>query len=457
MDINMPVSIQYDESGKLLISGLDCGCPCEHSTPAQDIYVGKGLLSRLPEMIAQRGLGRKCVLVADTITYDVAGRGAQYALTEAGYEVILCVIRREGEMLPDERACGEVLLSIQPETEFLLSIGSGSVTDITRVNAKRIGLPFVCVGTAPSMDGYTSVISPLLLNGVKIHRAGVCPDIILCDLDILSTAPLHMVQAGVGDVLGKYIAVADWAISSLINGEPYCPVCGEIVLGAVGRLLANIEEIREKTEKGIRILIEALLLSGITIMIVGHTRAVASVEHNIAHYWEMMELLNGKKAPSHGSSVGVATLMVWPLFTRFAEEDLGALNLEAVREGRLSREEHVRWMIKAYGEAAGGAIMRDNPGDFLSWEEQLRRIEAAQAALQGLRDIIHALPPYQAILGAMRALGAPLTAADLGVSDSLRNLSMRCAKDYRTRYTLFKLIDECGLANEYMKEYPLMG
>lgn len=455
MDTNMPVSLQYDGSGKLMISGLACACPCEHSVPAQDIYVGRGLLPRLPEMIKKRGLGRRCVLVADTITYAVAGRDAHKVLTEEGFEVISCVIVREGEMLPDERACGEVLLSIQPETDFLLSVGSGSVTDITRVNARRTGLPFVCVGTAPSMDGYTSVISPLLFNGVKIHRAGVCPDIILCDLDILMTAPLHMVQAGVGDVLGKYIAVADWEIGSLINGEAYCPVCGEIVLGAVGKLLDNIHEIRGKTEKGIRILIEALLLSGITIMIIGHTRAVASVEHNIAHYWEMMELLSGEKAPSHGTSVGAATLMVWPLYTRFAGEDLGALNPDAIRVGRLNREGRVRWMKKAFGEVAGEAIMRDNPGDFLSWEEQLRRVRAAQANQQAIRDVIHALPPYDAILGAMRALGAPLTAAGVGVSDSLRNLSMHCAMDYRSRYTLFKLIDECGLAEEYLKEYPL--
>jgi glycerol dehydrogenase-like iron-containing ADH family enzyme len=60
-------------------------------------------------------------------------------------------------------------------------------------------------------------------------------------------------------------------------------------------------------------LIEALLLAGVTIMIVGHTRAVASVEHNIAHYWEMMQLRHGNPPPAHGTSVGVATLLAWPL------------------------------------------------------------------------------------------------------------------------------------------------
>lgn len=42
-----------------------------------------------------------------------------------------------------------------------------------------------------------------------------------------------------------------------------------------------------------------------------------------------------------------------------------------------------------------------------------------------------------------------------GVDRDLLNLSMHCAKDYRTRYTLFKLLDECGLLEEYLKDYPL--
>ena len=175
----------------------------------------------------------------------------------------------------------------------MISVGSGSITDTVRLNAKRTGLPFVCVGTAASMDGYTSVVAPLLLRGIKIHRAGVCPEIIVCDIGVMRTAPLPMVQSGVGDVLGKYIAKADWQISRLINGEPYCPICGDIVTNAVNKLLENIDEIKSRSERGIQLLVEGLLLAGMTIMVIGNTRAVASVEHNIAHYWEMMQLYRG--------------------------------------------------------------------------------------------------------------------------------------------------------------------
>ena len=76
-------------------------------------------------------------------------------------------------------------------------------------------------------------------------------------------------------------------------------------------------------------------LTPTTIMIIGHTRAVASIEHNIAQFWEMILVQRGVRPPMHGASVGVATLLVWPMFTRFMEEDLSALDLEAVKAAGL--------------------------------------------------------------------------------------------------------------------------
>jgi glycerol-1-phosphate dehydrogenase [NAD(P)+] len=451
----MSVSISYDANRKLTISGIVCDCGLMHQQPTQDIYVGAGIAKHTAAYIKKRGLGTHCVLVADQNTWLVAGKAIAAQLEGKGFSVIRCVIKRDGVMDPDERSCGEVLLSIQPETEFLVAVGSGSITDTTRVNAMRCGLPFVSVGTAPSMDGYTSVIAPLLLRNVKIHRAGVCPEIIVCDTDILRTAPIDMVCSGVGDVLGKYIAKADWIIGNIINGETYCTMSGEIVTEAIEKLLSNIEAIRNRTEEGIQILIEALLLSGVTILITGNTRAVASVEHNIAHYWEMMQLIHGHQPPAHGASVGVATLLVWPMYERFAKEDLSQLDLDAIKAGRITRSERERWLLQAFEEEGAQDVMDECPEDFLTWDEQLRRIRAAQANQQAIRNAIAQLPPYQTILGAMKELGALTTPAECGIDNQLLNLSMHCAKDYRSRYTLFKLIAECGLEDAYLKAYPL--
>ena len=449
----MSYSMRYEPGQKLVIGNIQCSCQSEHNTPSQDIYVGAGIIDNVPDYIACRNYGKSCVLVADNVTWALAGEKVSRDLKKRGYKVADCVITRTGRMEPDETAVGEAFLSLQPDTSFMVSVGSGSITDTTRVVAKRANLPQVCIGTAPSMDGYTSSICPLTFRGVKIHREGKCPEIIVCDTDLMRSAPMDMVCSGVGDVLGKFIAIADWKIGSIINDEVYCPVSGQIVMDAVNKLLDNLEEIKARTEKGIRILTEALLLSGMTIMIIGHTRAVASVEHNVAHYWEMMQLMHGKVPPSHGSSVGVATLLVLPVFKAFASEDLSKIDLEEVSRNRLERDSRVQWMYRAFEKTAAEAIMADNEGDFLSWEEQVRRVKRAQDRFDEIRRVIDELPPFEKLEGAMRFLGCEMTPAECGVDEKLLNMSMRCAKDYRTRYTLFKLIDECGLTDKYLSKY----
>ena len=449
----MAVKVTYDADCKMLFEGLECDCPCEHSLPTQDIYVGENLIARVPEFIRRRGLGTHCVLVCDKNTHKVAGRDVYEALTNAGFKVEMCLIEREGEVQPDELSVGQLLLTIQPETEFLVAVGSGTITDTTRVNAARTGLPFVSVGTAPSMDGYTSVVAPLLLKGLKIHRNGPCPEIIVCDLGVLKTAPINLVRSGVGDVLGKYIAIADWKIGNIINDEPYCHTCGDIVIEAVDKLLANVDEINNKTEKGMRVLIEALLLAGITIMIVGHTRAVASVEHNVTHYIDMKMLERHGYAPSHGATVGVCTLLCYPMFKRFAAEGVPSVDVTKLAATDVAARK--QWMLDTWGEFSGTTIMEENPGDFLTAEERQRRAARAIARFNEIKAVIDEMPPFEQVYEAMRRLGAPLTPADLGIDEDIINVGMHCGKDYRTRYSLFKTLDELGMLEEYLQKFPL--
>ena len=126
-----------------------------------------------------------------------------------------------------------------------------------------------------------------------------------------------------------------------------------------------------------------------------------------------------------------------------------------MRKGAISREARIEWMNKAYGPAAQ-PIMDENEGDFLSWEEQERRITRAQTRFGEIKQCIDEMPPVSVIEDAMRRLGASMTPEELGIDTELLNTSMRCAKDYRTRYTLFKLISECGLEDKYLEDYPLV-
>ena len=131
-----------------------------------------------------------------------------------------------------------------------------------------------------------------------------------------------------------------------------------------------------------------------------------------------------------------------------------SLDLDAIRARRISREKRVRWMKHSYGEEGGNAIMRENPGDFLTWEEQERRILAAQERFEDIKAAIAAMPPLDKIKQVMMTLKAEMTPEEEHIPEDLLRCSMHCGKDYRTRYTLFKLMDECGLLEDYLADYP---
>ena len=450
----MKTNFYYESDGRMVFPPVKCECGGVHHAVDKDIYVGEGLLDNVPAFIRKRNLGTHCVLVADDNTYRVAGERVHKALTDAGFDVIPCVMHRE-HVMPDNLSVGEVLVSITRETEFLISVGSGSVTDTTRINAERTGLPFVAVGTAPSMDGYTSVVAPLLHRGNKIQRPAVCPEIIVCDLDVLATAPMPMIASGAGDVLGKYIAKVDWQIGHIVNGEPCCDACVDMLDDALSLVIENVDEIAAKTRKGMKALIEALLLAGVTIMIVGNTRAVASVEHAIAQIWEMKMIARGLTPPMHGASVGVATLLIWPLFRCFAGEELSSLDPDSAVASAMIRQERQEWLLRCFGEEASQQIMREYPEDFLEPAELRRRVEAVKCHEAELKAAIAEMPDVNVLLDVMHRLGAETTTEEEHVPEDLLNLSMWCGKDYRSRYTLLKTLDECGLLEKYLAPWPL--
>jgi glycerol-1-phosphate dehydrogenase [NAD(P)+] len=154
------------------------------------------------------------------------------------------------------------------------------------------------------------------------------------------------------------------------------------------------------------------------------------------------------KAPSHGATVGVATLMVYPVFKKIAGANLSGVDVESLAP--MPENERRSFMVACYGKTAAETIMEENPGDFLTAEEMRRRAARGIERFSEIRSVIDEMPSYDQVYQAMKRLGAPLSMAEIGVDRDIEETSMRCAKDYRTRYTLFKLIDEMGLTGDYI-------
>lgn len=295
-----------------------CACGKSHKVDIQAIRVGSGVMQELPGIL--RDLGASHIfLVADNYTFEAAGRQVEQLLDQAGLPYHKRVFQTETPLVPNEYALGSVLAAMTSQDDMLLAVGSGTLNDVTKYVSARTGIPYVIAATAPSMDGYASTVAPTILDGFKTTLPAVYPAAIVADVDILKDAPMPMLTAGFGDIIGKFTSLADWRLSHQLNGEYYCPEVAGVIEAAVETCAANAQALAQREPQAIQAVTEALILSGLAMGMVGVSRPASGAEHQMAHYWEMDALRRGEEHPLHGNAVGVGTVLAASLYEMAAE------------------------------------------------------------------------------------------------------------------------------------------
>ena len=301
-------------------AGMEYSCACgkSHKVDIQAIRVGSGVMQELSGIL--RDLGASHIfLVADNYTYEAAGRQVEQLLDQAGLAYHKRVFQTETPLVPNEYALGSVLAAMTSQDDMLLAVGSGTLNDVTKYVSARTGIPYVIAATAPSMDGYASTVAPTILDGFKTTLPAVYPAAIVADVDILKDAPMPMLTAGFGDIIGKFTSLADWRLSHQLNGEYYCPEVAGVIEAAVETCAANAKALAQREPQAIQAVTEALILSGLAMGMVGVSRPASGAEHQMAHYWEMDALRRGEEHPLHGNAVGVGTVLAASLYEMAAE------------------------------------------------------------------------------------------------------------------------------------------
>jgi len=306
---------------------MDCTCAQKgHSAPIKTIEVSQGAIEKVPEILQDY---RRIFMVADKNTYEIAGKRVEQLLREAGMLSHICIV--DDPILPTNANIGKVLIeagiddaiyditSFSTNPDYILAVGSGTVNDICRMVSYRIGIEYGVVGTAPSMDGYVSVVAPLIVGNKKIVYTCTTARHIIIDLDICANAPYELLLAGVGDMIGKYVAILDWEISHKLTGEYYCKKVADMVLDATDKCVALATHLQGRKPDTIKNIIDGLILSGLGIAYTGSSRPASGTEHMVGQTWEVMDIENGKVPNLHGIEVGEATFAAIVIFKKLYE------------------------------------------------------------------------------------------------------------------------------------------
>lgn len=433
----------------LLGARWDCSCGQSHYVPVRKVVIEEDALKHLPSIVEQESHGGRVLIISDKITHEIAGRKAAQILKDQGLNLRELVVPFE-EPVADDKTAEWVARQVKDEA-LLISCGSGTITDLTKYAAFKKKIPFVAVATAPSMNGYASGVVAVTEKGLK-KTIPVAPSVaVVADLNILCAAPLEMILSGLGDVMSKPVCMADWKLASIIKGETFCPIPYKIIKDLESVYLGNSALIKKRDPKVIGALTEALVFSGISMVIAGSSAPASGGEHLISHTLDMQAWLKGKKHDFHGTQVGVATIVTARLYEKVMSLNPKELDFEDLR--RHFESANTIDDIKKYWGPLAQEVMKEYEKKLMPWaskEEELRSIVDRWDDIRSQAGDL--LSPSSAIKRILTEAGAKAHYSDLGVTGADFKRALLMARTMRSRYTILDLANDLNLLEPFAQE-----
>lgn len=320
------------------------GYPPDEEVPIRAMVFESNALLRLPEMLACAGAHptKPLCIVMDEL--PIRRNGVELKpliinqLQQEGWRPQAVVLKPErGSVLHTDLYQIERVKAQLAPNAAVLAVGSGTITDIAKHACYLYELehsahiPFVVLPTANSVSAYTSNTASVEIRGVKKTLPSRYLDVLVCDLETLSSAPTSATVAGVGDLLVAFGSFADWFLAHRVGLDPHYSDLPRILIGPLDELfLQHGAEIREATPYGTKLLAKLLALEGLAQSLAHTSAPFSGFEHSISHLLDLI-LTQYKQPPIlHGTQVVLLTLLTTLAYEEFLRTfDPARVDLEA--------------------------------------------------------------------------------------------------------------------------------
>ncbi len=407
------------------------------------IDIGRGAAKRMAAFVAARATG-PLRLVADSSTWAAMGKEVEAELKAASL-AFRPTIFEERYLAADARSVFRLLVDDESAERLYISLGSGTITDIVRFAAHRTGRNFVSVATAASVDAYSSIVAPMVIDGIKRTYPTMAPLAVFADPELLARAPRAMTSAGFGDILCKFSAIADWRLGTLVWDEPYDEAIAQRSIAAAKACVTAVADIGAAKPEGVAILMSALVESGLCMAEAGHSRPASGAEHQYSHFWEMRLLKEGRPPILHGLKVGIGTLETARLWDRIRTMDRAAAD-RALAGARLPDPAAEVARIRAvYGKDADEMVAGQR--NYLAMDEGRfaglkARLSREWERIQGFAASVPSALETERLLA---VAGCPTKPGQLGLGEREVEEGLACAHYLRDRFTVKKLTRLLGI------------
>ena len=261
------------------------------------VVTGPGVLEQLPAVIAELDLPERGLIVCDSNTLKIAGRQVNEYLEIGGHQM---------KKVVGEGANSQELLRVEDALDgidFLVGVGGGRPIDLAKQAGFNKNIPFVSIPTAASHDGFGSARSSIRQAGRKTSMQAIPPIAVVADTTIISRAPSRLLAAGVGDIVSNQTAVLDWRLDG--QKADYSEYAAALSEMAAQLVEDGIEKVASGTEEGVRLVVKALISSGVAMSIAGTSRPASGGEHKFSHWLDA----NSDNPALHGEQCGLGSIV----------------------------------------------------------------------------------------------------------------------------------------------------
>jgi len=406
------------------------------------LFLGEEAVASLAQYCSAHDL-KHFLLVADGNTYPILGQKVEATLKSRGWDV-KPVVFNERVVVPDEEFIFQVLLQADEVERTYLAVGSGTLTDITRIVSHRTRCQFISVPTAPSVDGFTSPSASLVVRRIKKTVMAQPPAAIFADLPTLAAAPQAMIAAGYGDILGKAIALADWQLGRLLWDEPYSPEIALRVRASLDGCIEATDEIGQGSLDGVRKLMFSLVDSGLCMLDYGNSRPAAGCEHYMSHFLEMKLLREDRPAVLHGAKVGMCSLLAAELYAQLRRIDRPAA-ASRLAKAQLDRSDDMQRIQQAFGSIAEDLFVEQSPFLDMTAVDFRQLKQRILEHWDGIQTLASEVPEPDKLADLLGRAGGATQPTNLGLSDDEVQQALLESHFLRNRFTVCKLGRILGL------------
>lgn len=411
-------------------------CTCGRNHPTMETMVVSD--DRTYDALAgdcRREFGdRPVLLIDDDNTRAAAGDDVRAALRRCG--LVPGELTLPGTVSAEDRTVDQVRQTAQ-NRGLIIAVGSGTINDLAKAAAWNLGLPYWVAPTAPSMNGYTSSVAAIKVNGVKMTLPAGPPKRIYARPEVIAAAPARLRSSGFCDLTAKFVSDTDWRMDSYLFSDSYCELPSRMVDSLEGDYLARPELIADGDRTAVIDLFHGLLASGAAMALAGSSAPASGGEHLISHFLDMRQPITGRPGELHGLQVAVGIILSTACYQALAKLP----DRPPLPNGKSLYETTAAGIPAVWGDKA-----KDVADRFAQKRDLLLSLDNLTAGQwTHLRELCRRVkgPDYFADL--FRGAGADVSLAGLAIPKEEFRLAAAQARTIRERFTVLDLAAHCGV------------